>query len=400
MQHWRRNLYVSLAMVFVVQSCYTLVVPFMPYYLKSMNVTEGLAVWSGLASAATFLTSSLMSPIWGSLADKYGKKMQILRSGLGFSLMYALYPYARTPLQFVIMRAISGLFSGFIPAAVSLIASNTPEEDMSYALGTFQAFSAAGTISGPLIGGLLVRVGGIPTAFRLASVGLLFFTIIPYIILREETVRSQGRLNVLRDIKVCFTNPNLVAAFACLLLVQCGIQTTQPTLSLYVDKLAGGTQDSALLSGIVFSIAGLGTVVGASVAGKKGNAAGSYDHARLFLVGLLGSALFSALQGVWMNLIPLAAFRLLFGVFNGVLTVAGNVLIATAVSRDFRGRAFGVQSALSPLGSMAGPLLGGYVGDSLGLSSAFYASSLVFVLASGILLFYMRTRADRVTQAS
>ena len=88
--------------------------------------------------------------------------------------------------------------------------------------------------------------------------------------------------------------------------------------------------------------------------------------------------------------IPLVAFRLLFGVFTGVLTVAGNVHIAAAVSRDFRGRAFGVQSALSPLGSMAGPLLGGYVGDTLGLSSAFYASSLVFVLASGILLFYMR----------
>ena len=49
MQHWRRNLRVSSAMVFVVQSCYTLVVPFMPYFLKSMNVTEGLAVWSGLA---------------------------------------------------------------------------------------------------------------------------------------------------------------------------------------------------------------------------------------------------------------------------------------------------------------------------------------------------------------
>lgn len=391
MQHWRRNLYVSLAMVFVSQSCFTLVVPFMPYFLMSMDVSENLAMWSGMASAATFFTASLTSPIWGSLADKYGKRAQILRGGLGFSLMYALYPYARTPLQFVVMRAVSGLFSGLIPAAVSLIASNTPEEDMSYALGTFQAFSAAGTISGPVIGGLLVRVGGIPTTFRLASLGLLLFTIPPCLILREETARSTEKLNVLRDVKACFTNSTLVAAFVCLFLVQCGVQTTQPTLSLYVDRLTGGSKDSALLSGIVYSIAGLGMVAGAGLVGKKGNTAGAMGCTRLFMIGLLGSAFFSVLQGIWVSLIPLGAFRLLGGAFYGVLTVAGNVLIAASVARDFRGRAFGVQNALSPLGSMAGPILGGFVGDSFGLSSAFFASGLVFLLASGILGLYMRS---------
>lgn len=399
MQYWRRNLYISVAMIFVVMSSFTLVTPFMPYFLKSMNVEDNLATWSGLASGATFLTSALTAPLWGSLADKYGKKKQILRSGLGFAVMYALYPLARTPLQFVLMRGVTGLLGGFIPAAMSLLASNTPEEHMSYSLGLFQATSAAGSICGPLIGGLLVRVGGVTTAFRLAACGMFFVTIIPYLTLKEEVVRaSESRMNILKDIKICFTNRQLVTAFACLFFVQCGIQVTQPTLSLYVSEMSGGGMDTALLSGAVFSVAGLGTVIGASVAGKRGNSGSSIARARMFLLGLTGAAVFASLQGVWAALAPLVAFRTVFGLFNGVIQVAANVLIATAVSREFRGRAFGVQSAINPVGSMAGPVIGGFVGDTFGLSSSFYASGAVLLVAAGILIGYMR-KIDRAEGA-
>lgn len=403
MLYWRRNLYISIVMIFIVMSSFTLVTPFMPFFLKSMDVTDNLATWSGLASGAMFLGSALMAPIWGALADRYGKKKIMLISGLGYASMYFLYPLAKTPLQFVIMRGVTGLLAGLVPAATSFVTSNTPEQHMSYALGLFQAFNAAGSICGPLIGGSLVRMSGVATSFRLASCGMFFVTIIPYLTLREEVTKSsENRINVMRDIKICFKNPQLVTAFACLFFVQCGIQISQPTLSLYVSEMAGGGQDSALMSGAVFSVAGLGTVIGANLAGRKGNTGDGISRVRLLLFGLTGAAVFAALQGVWAAILPLVTFRTVFGLFNGVIQVAANVLIATAVSREFRGRAFGVQNAINPIGSMAGPIIGGVVGDAFGLKSSFYASGLALLCAAGVLIGYMRRiqKADETVSAS
>lgn len=373
-----------LVVVFVAQASFTLVTPFLPYVLKSMNVTENLATWSGLAYSASFFFSAIMAPIWGSVADKYGKKMQILRSGVGIAITYACYPFATTPLQFVMMRGLTGFLSGFLPAATSLVATNTPEDQMGYALGLFQAMSAAGTISGPLIGGVMVQVMGIPLTFRVSAAVLMVFSVLAYVLLREDVVKSGHRINVLGDIRECFINKQLVMVFVCMFLVQAGIQVTQPTLVLYIDKLSLG-RDSTLISGIVYSVAGLGTVLGATLTAKRTNGV-----SRLFMAGIMGSALFAALQGVWVAIIPLALFRLFFGAFNGILVVAGNVLAATAVTREFRGRAFGVMNGVMPMGSVAGPILGGAVDDSMGLGKSFYASSLVFLMAAGAFGAYTR----------
>ncbi|MGE5580877.1 MAG: MFS transporter [Bacillota bacterium] len=408
METWRRNLYVMLATVFVGQASFTLVTPFLPFLLKSMAVTENLATWSGLAYSASSFTSALMAPIWGAVADKYGKRTQILRSGVGIALTYALYPFARTPLQFVCMRALTGFLSGFLPACTSLVATNTPEDKMGYALGLFQATNAAGTISGPLIGAIMVRLVGIPNTFRLSSAILFTFTVVGFMVLKEDVGSRKGRINVLGDIIEAFRNKQLVMVFICLFLVQAGIQVTQATLVLYIDKLSQG-RDATVVSGVVTSIVGLGTVIGATYTARRNDRAASagnealagkgflgfldsMDHRSFFMMGLMGSAVFAAAQGLWVAIVPLAVFRLLFGVFNGILTVAGNVLAATAVSREFRGRAFGVMNGVLPMGAVVGPLLGGIAGDSLGLGSAFYVSSAVFLASAGVLRVFVGLR--------
>lgn len=381
-------------MIFAAQASFTLVTPFLPYVLKSMNVQANLALWSGLAYSASFLTQAVMAPVWGSLADKYGKRVQILRSGMGIAITYCLYPAARTPLQFVIMRGITGILSGFTPAATSLVATNTPEDKIGYALGLFQATAAAGTISGPLLGGILVSLTGISSTFGLAALVLLAVTVLSFVNLEEEVSSSEREIDVFHDIRQCFSNKRILMVFACLFLVQAGIQVTQPTLVLYVELLSHG-RDPTFISGIIYSMAGLGTVLGASLAAKRTDGNSRDASPRMFVAGLLGSSVFVALQGVFLSLVPLSIFRLVFGAFNGVLTVAGNVLAATAVNRDFRGRAFGVLNSVLPMGSVVGPVLGGAVGDSLGFGSTFYASSVVFALSGALFALYMKRTHER-----
>ncbi len=380
MESWQRNLYVVLILMFVGQASFTLVTPFLPYVLKSLDVQENLGLWSGLAYSASFLASAISAPLWGALADKYGKRPQILRSGVLIAVFYALYPLAKTPFQFVIMRGLTGLLSGFGPAATSLIATNTPENKLGYALGYLQAVSAAGTISGPLFGGIMVKLVGIPLTFRLSACLLMAITVVSVFFIKEEITGGDLKINVLGDIREAFSSKALTMVFLCLFLVQAAIQVTQPTLVLYVDRLLEGKESSAV-SGIIYSIAGLGTVIGASLMAKKTSPAGE-PPARFFLGGILGAAVCVCLQGLWVALLPLAFLRLAFGAFNGMLTASGNILVAAWVSRDFRGRAFGVLSGILPLGSFVGPIIGGFVGDRLGLGSSFYAATTVFLLAA------------------
>ncbi len=441
--YWRKNLYFGLLTAFVGTACFNLVIPFLPYVLTSMEVSENLATWSGLAYAASSLTSAFMAPVWGSIADKYGNRFQILRSGIGIAITYALYPVAKTPLQFVLLRGLTGFMSGYTPAATSLISANTPEDQLGYALGMLQAANAAGTISGPLLGGAMVSTLGIPFTFKLSALLLIAISVVAYVTLKEEVVPGEKEIHVLSDIRACFANRKLLTVLICIFLMQAAIQITQPTLVLYVDKISQDQgKTSSMLSGIVYSFAGLGTVLGSTLMAKQdrrfsneSTLSDSQDSAvtdtpltdtlladtlsadtpladtalansslsstafrkrrptfpqlsstQWFIIGLLGSAISVALQGAWLSIAALSVFRMAFGFFNGMVVVSGNILTAQSVSRDFRSRAFGVLNSVLPLGSVTGPLIGGALGDSVGLGSSFLASAGMFCLSAGVFI--------------
>jgi len=251
---------------------------------------------------------------------------------------------------------------------------------------------------------------GIPFTFKLSAFLLIAMSVVAYMYLKEEVIPGDKKLHILSDIRTCLANKKLLTVLICIFLMQAAIQITQPTLVLYVDKISRDQgKTSSMLSGIVYSFAGLGTVLGSTLMarqdhgfsekptlpdskesttpgsspGKKRISIRHLSSKEWFTIGLLGSAISVALQGAWLNIAALSLFRMVFGFFNGMVTVNGNILTAQSVSRDFRSRAFGVLNAVLPLGSVTGPVIGGALGDSLGLGSSFFASSGVFLLAAG-----------------
>ncbi len=73
--HWRRNLYVCLFGSFVNMAGMTILLPFLPNYVRDLGVHDERAIvfWSAAAFSAAFLAAGLVSPIWGYLADLYGR---------------------------------------------------------------------------------------------------------------------------------------------------------------------------------------------------------------------------------------------------------------------------------------------------------------------------------------
>ncbi|TGV22955.1 MFS transporter, partial [Mesorhizobium sp. M00.F.Ca.ET.186.01.1.1] len=131
---WKRNLFVLWVGVFFCSTAYSISIPFLPIFLHtSLGVHEHLEAWSGISFGITFLASALISPYWGSLADKYGRKPMLIRSGFSLALLYFLTYFITDPYLFLVLRVFQGLLAGYVPAAIALVATNTPEKNVGYA---------------------------------------------------------------------------------------------------------------------------------------------------------------------------------------------------------------------------------------------------------------------------
>ncbi len=74
------------------------------------------------------------------------------------------------------LRVLNGVFTGYIPNATALIASQVPKDKTGYALGTLSTGAVAGNLIGPTLGGILAEMFGVHTVFLL--VGLLYAIVV------------------------------------------------------------------------------------------------------------------------------------------------------------------------------------------------------------------------------
>ncbi|MEW5932752.1 MAG: MFS transporter [Bacillota bacterium] len=371
---WRRSLILIAAGVFLAQVAFSLVIPFLPMFLRELGVRDGTSLWSGLAYSVTFLAAGVMAPVWGSLADRYGKRPMIVRAGVGMAVSYLLMALVTDPVQLVLVRLANGLVSGFIPAAVMLVSCTCPEDQLALSLGVVQAIGAAGAISGPLLGGIMAELAGIRTSMVVTAFLLVLASVFPVVAVREERPSCQVASSIVGDVRHALAEPSLRVLFLVLGLAQAAVLVPQPTLPLWIEALV--PLRAEVVTGVVFSVVGIATVVGSPLAVRLGR----LQYRTLLLVSLLASALFSALQALPRGPVGLGVLRFFFGLGNAGVTVAGNTLIARSVSRESRGRAFGVLNAFIYLGSVLGPLVGGAVGHEMGLLAPFHAGAVLLAV--------------------
>ncbi|WP_369071102.1 MFS transporter, partial [Burkholderia gladioli] len=166
--HWRRNLAVCVFGSFTTIVSMTLLLPFLPLYVEQLGVHEPAAIvqWSGIAYGATFFTAALTAPLWGRLADRYGRKLMLIRASLGMTIVMSLMGIAHDVWQLVALRLAVGLLGGYASGSTVLVATQTPKARCGWALGLLSSGIMAGNIAGPLIGGWLPSLIGIRATFQ------------------------------------------------------------------------------------------------------------------------------------------------------------------------------------------------------------------------------------------
>lgn len=380
--NWRRNLIVLWCGVFLTCAGYTMVVPFLPLYLlQELGVSQGsVNIWAGAIFSVTFLGSAIMAPYWGALADRVGQKRMVIRAGFGLSLCYCLAAVAATPAQLLTVRAVTGLISGFVPAAMALCSSTLPSEKLGWGMGCMQAAVASGGVIGPLIGGYVSEWFSMHFSFYVAGAGLTLATLGVIFCVQDVVGDSQKekkeKRNVMQDLRLAISNKNLLYIMGLFFLVQSCLMIIQPLLTIYVKELMGGMEGTVKASGIIFSLAGIAGIVAAPLWGKTGQRVGFAKT--LFLV--MFCAGFTNLFQVFVsNIWQLGMIQFVFGLFLAGAAPNINAGIVKTTDPLIRGRAFGLVTSAQMFGGVMGPLVGGIMG-------AFVATKFVLVFTGIILL--------------
>jgi DHA1 family multidrug resistance protein-like MFS transporter len=373
--NWRRNLTILSMAVFLAAIAFSLYAPFLPMFLQELGLKENISGWSGLMQAANSLTYALMAPVWGMLADRHGKRVMFMRSGFGIALTYVLMAVSHNHYQVFAWRALNGLLSGFIPSAILLVATNTPEVHLGFALGIIQTANSIGTIMGPMIGGVSANLFGVRSTLFASAAVLALAAVCAYYGTREEIRPQQRKSTFLTDMRQVTSNGALRIIMISQLLINTALMVIQPTLPLFVGEIV--TTNVAMFTGVIFSIIGVSTALGAPLFGKIKN----LNYQGLYVLGIGSGAILSITQGLTRSVWLLGGERFLFGFANAAMLVGGNVLLTQYSNPEERGRIFGVFNGIASLGSVAGPLLGGFLGDRLGLASPFYGSAILLLVA-------------------
>ena len=272
---WRLTLATMVAVQLIMSISFTFLAPVLPLFLPDLGVGSASAVdlWAGLLASMTSFVAVFTSPFWGRMADRYGRKLMVLRSSFAIAVCTLLMGLSQSVWHLLALRALMGAFAGFTSASVVLVASQVPERRLGYALGLLSTGQLVGSLVGPVLGGVGRRTSPAATASRSsspASVSLVAFALCWWLVPERFAKPSEKRRQVstLTSMRAMTRTPGLAALVLVLLLTQFAVQAIQPIVTLYVQELVGPLPNLATLGGFAFSATGLAGVLAVPVLGR------------------------------------------------------------------------------------------------------------------------------------
>lgn len=356
----------------------SMVVPFLPFYIRDLGITEQSEVelWSGLAFAGPFIISFFLTPVWGMLGDKYGKKSMVVRAIIGLSISQFLVGMSQDVYQLVMFRMFQGATSGFIPASLALVSSNSPKEKSGYNIGVLQMAISSGTIIGPLIGGIIADITSHRLVFHITGSLCLISGIFVILMVKDTKVITVKKLSVFDNFKYSFNSKTLSTVLVSIALTQMAVSITQPGFALFIESLIDNQDFLSTISGVVFGVTGIATAVSSPLWGKMNDKKGV--NRNLFIAMSIGFVALT-LHSFVFSYILLIPLRIILGFCIGGMIPVFYSVISNITPDERKGGIMGVASSFTILGNILGPLMYSLITPIIGLRNIF--------MCAGILLF-------------
>lgn len=330
----------------------------------------------GLILAAYFLVQTLVSPLWGKVSDRRGRKLPLV---LCFSLSagsFALYGLANSNLLVLLSRLVAGLAAANVALAQAEVAALHDESDRPAALGRLSAATTGGLILGPAVGGWLSHIGGSillgMTAASLSALAALALALVlpqrgPTAPVAPEAEKPRARFALLREV------PTLGSLFVLAATAWFALACLEGTFGRLIHHHLGyGPREYGLIFGYE---ALLGVLIQAFLLGQITK--------HLAPVALL--RLGYGLQGVGLGFTPFApslawlfVCSTFYAIGAGVTNPTLNARCSAVTPSDRQGEMFGLLQAARSVGFLLGPLLGGILFD--------WRPDAPYLLAAGVLV--------------
>ena len=379
---WKKNLFVLSIAVFIAGIAFSEIMPFLSLYINTLGnfSHQQLNFWSGIVYSGTFIISAIVSPWWGKLADKKGRKPMILRAGIGMSIVIASMGLVQNVWQLLFLRMLQGVFAGFISNSNALVATETPKTNSGQALGTIASATTAGTLLGPLVGGALTSIFSYRVTFMITGGLLLICSVLVLFFVHEDDFKpvTAKKLDKASGVIKSLNSPHLIfGLLLTTLIIQAANNSINPIVSLYVRQLLDGHGNVVFISGVIAALPGIATFVVASRFGALGDKIGTH---KIIVAGFIAATIFFFLTAFVQNTIELGILRFLVGFSDACLFPQVQTMLTKNSPAAVTGRIFSWNQSAMYIGNIFGPLLGSTISGLTNYST-------VFLVTAGIVIF-------------
>ena len=357
---------------------------FAPTYLIQMGVAGADRLrFVGIFSALIFVVGAPLVPLWGVWADKYSRKVVIVRSALVEAVVFACVALSREPWQLAGSMLLVGFQLGNTGVMLAAIRDSVPRHRLGTAIALFGASGPIGMAIGPVLGGRIVDGlhQGLPVVFWVSSALSIGTALLVTFGSKEvrPSVVPQGRLVTLAfgAVRGVLTDPAIRRIFLIFGVAFLGTQMSRPYLPVLVEAV-NGRVDLASAIGFVTGTAALVGALVSPIGGWVGDRIG-------FRPVLVGGLLIGGLSAAALPLLPsvgtLALGVLVFGACYSVEAAMVFGLLATEVPAERRSATLNLVYLPLYAAGIIGPILGALI-VGFGIWAPFAAAAMVFILGA------------------
>jgi len=359
-QPWQKTLYIMFAAQLLSIIGFAFVLPFLPFYIRELGVTDErlVPVWAGVLAASASLVMAFFSPLWGWLADRYGRKIMVERAMFGGAIITFAMGLVGNVWQLLFLRLLSGATTGTISASIAMISTIVPKQKLGYSLGLMQVAVFLGMTLGPWIGGLLADAVGYRLTFMIGGGILLVGGALVLVGTRERFIRPSeealGKNGRLFSLLAYGGFPAMLAIF---FFFHFTIYFVMPILPLFIETMIDPRQGGvASTTGLLFAVSGGAAALAAGGIGYLSDRSG---YKTILMISLFLTAFGILLHGAAQSVAHLVLLRIFYGLAAGGILPTMNALVGRLLPPDSYGKAYGLTSSMTCLGMAAGPFFGG-----------------------------------------
>jgi len=390
---WVRTVAVLWIAQVIAEMAFSFALPFIPLYVQELGVTDPTraGVWAGVMSGAFALVMGLFGPIWGLIADRYGRRLMIQRALFGACFVIGGMALVRTPEQLFALRLVQGAVTGLVAAISTVVSLTVPKERLAAVLGFMQTALFAGNSLGPILGGVVSDAVGFRPAFAMTGALFLISGCLVTLFVAEppraeatakpgEAPADSGGRSAWREL---LARSEILAILGMIILIRFASFAPNPVLPLFIQGLVADRERLATLAGLVVASTGIASTVSALLTGQL---ADRFGRRATLLCCLLFAALLCPPHALVTSVWQLLALRVATGLALGGMMPVVQAIFTELTPPHRRGIAFGILATAGSIGLGGGPLTGSLIAARFGVPAVFVAMTPLFALGAWSLL--------------